>query len=379
MVAIGVQQQVLAFDVFNIGRSEDRARLARRAHSQIAQTLRDSWPVEEVIHDLDTVCLWLSTRWETGQVLIEEDDPDEVLPGLSFALKPHILNTGSTILFAPPKAGKSTVALTMGVCLAQGIDAFWEVPAPRPVLYVNIERPRDLILWRERQIRRALGVTGRSGIHYINRRGAPLSSLRPKIVEFGRAHQHAVVIIDSISRTGVGRLNEDVTANTIIDTLNDACETWLAIGHSPREDSTHIYGSIHFQAGYDIGATIKSDHADNRLGVRLEVVETNHFKPPKPDFLSFTFDNDEIVLIERARDGDFPELILDQKASRYDRLAAVLSQAPNMTASLTELAAATGLDPSNALKVLRVSEAFIEVRIGGAKKWGFRDDEHMER
>ncbi len=86
-----------------------------------------------------------------------------------------------------------------------------------------------------------------------------------------------VVILDSISRAGVGDLNENQPVNRAIDMLNRLAPTWLAIAHTPRADETHVYGSVHFEAGEDLGVGLIAQTSMDGLltGVGLRVDKAN--------------------------------------------------------------------------------------------------------
>ena len=109
----------------------------------------------------------------------------------------------------------------------------------------------------------------------VNARGRRLADIYDSVRTAVRRRETEVLILDSISRAGFGRLTEDTSANEIVDQLNSLCECWLAIGHTPREDGSHVYGSQMFDAGMDIGVQATPSETASWKAVGLRMTKAN--------------------------------------------------------------------------------------------------------
>lgn len=344
-VRIMLRDRMVASDNFNVTRSEDRTRLARKAHNHFANPMKEEYPLNLFILALDTFCDEFPAFWEEHHLEFEFYADDEEPAPLPFVLRPYILQDAGTILFAPPGGGKSYLAEIMGLCIAAGLNHLWHVNQV-PVLYINLERSALSLRRRFTMIRRALKVEG--GNHqmsFLHARGQSLQAVQRKVMSFARTHGEFVGILDSISRAGAGSLLEDVTANRITDMLNAACPTWLAIGHTPRDDSSHLYGSIHFDAGEDIGVKLRSQRWENQLGLCLEVVKGNDIAFPPPSYYALEFAGENLTVIRTARESEFPKLIEGREPTPLERVQAWL--ATNGPATTKEIAAGTRMTESN--------------------------------
>ena len=233
------------------------------------------------------------------------------------------------------------------------------------MLFINLERPRQTLLRRDVSIREVLGVEGGSGVRYLHGKGASLSALMPIIHKFCREHPGAVLFLDSISRAGVGKLNEDITANTFVDLMGSTGATWAAIGHTPREDNSHIYGSIHFEAGEDIGVRVSSTKSDALVGISLEMTKANDMSKPKPSYYAFEFDDRGLYTIKLSTKDDLPGIgtVLSQSRTAqivdYAKMVGLVS-APDIEEEL-------GIFRQHAGEILRDSGRFHMVKKDGRK------------
>ena len=358
-LGIFYQGQLLAHDTFNIGRNEERRRLCKAAYEHLSPLVRESYILGQLNHDLDMFCLQTPDIWE-GRFEPEFLD-GSAMPPIEWALKDYILASGGTILFAPPGAGKSWTALLMAVSIATGCtgedreDPLWDGVSQRTVLYVNLERSRSSLERRSTMAHRVLGFRKESvsPVSYINARGSSIMEVRKSIKTFVDSHAPCTVFIDSLSRMGTGSLVDDEDANRGADILNSLADSWVALGHTPKNDkaSTAVFGSQMWTAAEDIGVKLTSQELNGALGVCLTVIKANDTAKPKPLYLSFTFQNDVLQTVIKASETDFPELAQGKPVPQAILLRDWMRQAGSATT--TQAARATGM------KVQNVSDAFL--------------------
>ena len=159
--------------------------------------------------------------------------------------------------------------------------------------------------------------------------------------------------------------------------MNSLDASWLAIGHTPRGDADHIYGSVHFDAGEDVGVKLTSDRRDTSLGIRIEVVKSNDFRPPLPMYFKLEFNSDEtLVSVTSASLRDFPELASAGTVSIGDKIFTYLAIAGNAAGS--DIALELGLDGGNVSRALNADPRFIVNGKNGKKiLWQIKESTHV--
>ena len=332
-----VLAQPIAHDTFNLGRSAPRQQLAKRAHPELG-LINQEYMLESLNHDIDTLCLWASRKWEASRFEIERVDPNETISPLRMALKPYVIDGGGTIMFGSPGSGKSYVALMMAVCLANGLMNPWE-SEPSPVLYVNLERSRRSVVHRDMQLRDVFGISD-TGIDYLHGAGQSYQQVHPTVKSYVDKHPGTVVILDSISRAGLGKLIEDVTANAFIDKMISLGTSWIGIGHTPKHNSETLFGSMHFEAGQDVGIKISSDLKGSTRGVALQVVKANDIMIPPVQYIALEFGADGLSGFRATNTREFPALSGETKAmTDHETIMALLSDG---AMNMKEIARACG-------------------------------------
>ena len=362
MVSILVNGSIVMSDTFNIGRAKDRDSLVKLAKFNLSDIEQEAW--KSMSTHVMTACIWVATRWEASTIT---SGSAEVEPSEStFPIYPYIIRNGGSILFAPPGSGKSYLLQTMAITTAVGRSGLWE-QEQSPVIYINLERSKDSVERREFAIRRALGLQGSTGVQYVHARGRALSGIAPHVKNLVDRYPNSVVMLDSLSRAGIGSLTEDQTANQFVDTMN-SFGTWIAIGHTPRADSDHVYGSQHFDAGQDIGIKVSSERKDNLLGVALRVTKANDIPPVPLKILVFQFREDGHGLenIGLADHHLFPTLLADKKMSAIESLIAFMGDEEWTT---TDVSSQLGLTASWVSERFLHSGLFIQTRTDKHKKF----------
>ena len=313
---------LLGYDTLNLGKSKQYSALAKLAHKSMPPLSADAYPLPLMEQDLMVFCAFLYSGYESKATVIQKFDAAEEPAELVTILNPFIIQDAGTIIFAPPGSGKSYILQSMATSLSLGLSSIWE-SEQRPVLYVNLGRSPASLHRREYFIRHALGVPDvDTGVEYMHARGSSLKGIAPSIQAWqSRCQGRGVVLLDSVSRTQMGDLNGNEAANNFIDCMN-SMGTWLALGHTPRADSTHMFGSTHYDAGQDLGIKLMSERRDSTLGISLTGVKANDIPLPRPFFMALEFEGYGLSAIRTAKGMEFPHLIelnaADSEKMLYD-------------------------------------------------------------
>ncbi len=360
----------VAWDQFNIERHQDRQRLINYAHKTLGKPSPANYGNDVMIYDFAQFCDQL---WNKSLAMVSAEDLEgDVTIPQRFYLHPFVLEGAGAIMFAPGGRGKSYVALLMGVSIDSGIDVFWPVEIAK-VMYINLERSRDSMQRRLGFINRAMGLDEDRPLLFFNGRGHDLDSIGDHLLSEVESHRVEVVILDSISRTGQGKLNADEVANKIADTLNALSKTWLAIAHTARNDDSHIFGSTHFENAADMTIRMHSAQEQMTLGVGLEITKANDVGRQPMSIVGFEFGpgTEGLTRAWPANDREFPELAGEQKKTLAQEMMSYFrNEAP--TGSAGELSKAMGRNRSLISGILANDNRFVIVRTGprGAKFYG---------
>lgn len=146
-------------------------------------------------------------------------EPEEDIP---FVVQDLLPTGGSSILAGEPKAGKSTVARTLILCVAMGKDFCGRSVVKGPVVYLALEDKRAEVQRQLKSMRRAWG--GDCDPILIHVGPAPtnptegLALLEAAILE----HKPVLVVIDVLHRfTRIGQTNDYGEVSTAMEKVND--------------------------------------------------------------------------------------------------------------------------------------------------------------
>ena len=368
-VTISINWVTLGWTNFNIERDEDRVRLANSAYKHLDDNThaldRTEFPANLFKHALDLFCLGL---WDE---VVGEDlggwlqgDPN-VKPAQPL-LSNLILDEAGTIIYSPPGKGKSYTGLAMAVSLHYGISRVWSLTDTRTPLYINLERSERSMQGRLAMVNQALGQEPGSGIFFLNKRGRSLSDIYESAKRTIALYGCDVIFFDSISRGGQGSMNADDVANKIMDMLNALCPTWVALGHSPRGDESHIYGSQMFDGACDLGIQLHAQTAADKstTGVRLRVSKANDIPEGFSAMHVFEWGVEGLVGIRPAKQGEFAELESGRKIGVADACRQFAATQEDGLIQAGVVAIEYGLDRSNVADFLSRSTEWTVVRRG---------------
>jgi hypothetical protein len=361
-ISVTCDYQPLAWSYFNVERTEDRVRLANQAHSQLKGDITKDYGKEDLRRDLDsfTAGLW---SFHVSRFVPEEMAGDEIPRPLRFLLHPYILESGGTIVFAPPGRGKSYTGLIWAVSVDSGCCKFWPITQTK-VLFVNLERSRESLVRRLSMVNRILGLPATRPLFTLNARGKTLSEVVPVIRKAIKDKGVGMIVLDSISRAGLGDLNENLAGNRIIDALSALCPTWLALGHTSRANEDHMYGSIMQDAGADICVQLMSEIKNDGaiLGIGWQITKQNDIGYQGVKTYALEFTENGLHAFRQAKAAEFPTI---ESRGATDMLTAIIDWIANQDSgdgTASEVEEALGYNRSTVSKLLTQSGKFKQTR-----------------
>ena len=151
-----------------------------------------------------------------------------------------------------------------------------------------------------------------------------------------------VVFLDTISALQTSEaLTDDRVPRMAKRLLDSLADTWVATAHAPRADSSHVYGSVHFEAMADSVIQAAPHEGDCQARVELSIVKRNTGpKVASAIVLEFEPDGDALTAIhvDEATPRPAASAATPKGPSGSDRLLAALQEkgVPMTTAQLSE-------------------------------------------
>jgi Mrp family chromosome partitioning ATPase len=127
-------------------RHEERVKLSNAAYRHFSDVQKAKLPKEILQHEIDQFCA------DSHPVLIKALAP-KLVSGKSPAPPEWlcdglVLKGGGTVLYGEQGKGKSTTALLVAASVDSGDNTFFNVPAPKTTLFVNLERSAESLARR---------------------------------------------------------------------------------------------------------------------------------------------------------------------------------------------------------------------------------------
>ena len=359
--------RLLDEDDVSLRKREERNRLANAAYKQAEFTdeERAGYPVEHMQGEVLRFCRQaVAVHLEQKQAQRMKGSPERT--PTEFVIEPYVVTGGGTIAYSPPKRGKSWTALLMAVSADSGTPTLFNVEIPTPTLFVNLERSEESLRQRLGDVNEVLGLDRERDMLFLNARGRSLTDVRDAVQASVEANAIELVVLDSLSRAGVGNLNENDAANDAMDALNSFGVAWLAVAHTPRGDESHVFGSQMFDAAADVMVQLLTEQQAHQLGIGLKITAANDVGSTKLQTLSYQF-GDGLTTVRHAKPNEFP-LIESGAAAMQDPATLlynwVLTAGGPVTAS--EAAEGAGLSSIIVAQMLKNDDRFVFVRQEGA-------------
>ena len=321
-------ETLLAWDTLNTDKNDQRTRLANHAHEGIEGVLdANGAPYTKKFHkhDFDLFCREIWDVWNKQFEPIELEG-DVLSEPAAWIAEPHVISQGGTIIFGQPGSGKSYIGLLIASAVSNKVNNYWKVTQAK-TLFVNLERSAESISRRIGAVNDVLGLDPDRKLLTLNARGRSLADVEAGIARAIAKLKVEFVVLDSISRSGMGDLNSNETGNAISDSLNRMGVTWLAIAHKPRSETKggdHIYGSNMFDAAADIIVQQKATESNDETGVQLTVTKANDSAKARPMYFALKFDPYGLKAIRKSSGSDFPELMAEENQSKGDQIYSYL-------------------------------------------------------
>ena len=353
LLDIYVNDQLVSTDNFNLEKNAQRKTFAGdTSREEPFMKMQGFYDRPALTTDLMNYVKQLKNLMKKEGVIVEEmhGDPFIEIKQLVHGL---VVAGGGTIFNALPKQAKSFIAMLVAVSVDAGVNQVLDVEQGK-VLFINFERSRDSMIRRLGGINTALGLDPYRPLSFMNVMSNRLSSILPAIRYKINEMDAKLIVVDSISRAGMGNLTDDDTANRITEALNSLVaqtdRAWLGIAHRAWSNE-HVYGSVHFQAAADVVAGITKAHNENtrEMGVSISVDAENDMSPQEDKVIAFSFDDMGVKGVRKASKEEFPELLNEEDETK-DRVYKYLETAGAHTPS--EISKSTGIPRSSVASAL---------------------------
>ena len=328
-VDLYLNDELIVYDNFNIEKLTLRKSFAGEVFkdSRLRAT-SDYYSRENLNTDLTSFTKDAWSVWVKAGVEIQHLAGDPFLEVEQF-IKDYVIRGGGTIINALPKQGKSYIAMAMAVSVDAGVNHLWDVQQAN-TLYVNLERSASSMYRRLAGVNTALGLDPYRKLRFANVRGRSLLDIMDSLRFAIQKHNIELIVVDSISRAGMGSLTEDGPALKITDELNSLVEetdrAWIGIAHRGWSNE-HVFGSIHFLSACDVMVDIKAAHnkETKEMGVMLSVSGENDLPPSEPTVVGLSFDSMGVNQIRKAVVNEFPDL-MEESQTNLERIVEYLKR-----------------------------------------------------
>ena len=311
----------VASDYCNISKMAQRNAVGKESYTHpLMESMDTFYPLKNMKIDLTTFADNCHSKY-VELVDAEVIEGDSLLEVGEWA-KGLILKGGGTFINALPKSGKSYISMALAVSIDAGCNEIWEVEQAN-AMYINLERSERSMIKRLGGVNTALGLDPARSLPFLNVRGQSLGSIQNNIKHIMDKRDIKFIVVDSISRAGMGSLVDDKTGISITDILNNLIEetdrSYLAIAHRGWENS-HVFGSVHYFSACDLMVQAQSSfNANKDLGVLLKSEGSNDTGPTEFPVIKLEFDDFGLRAMSKSSEDEFPDLADDNRAAK-DRI-----------------------------------------------------------
>ena len=204
-------------------------------------------------------------------------------------VKDYVTAGAITALAAAPGKGKSWTGMLIAQSVQHAIPKLFEVYEPMPVLYVNLERSALSLRNRLGLVNRVLEIDAESTMPQLNARGRSMGEVQEAVRRHMEANGTQFVVIDSLSRMGMGSMTQDDSTNEMMDLINSFGAGTLLLAHTPRpapsvsekgrkaaiRASEHVFGSQMITGAIDFEVILKAKDSEGQSLVGMKVIKAN--------------------------------------------------------------------------------------------------------
>jgi len=310
-VSIYIDALLLEEDDITIGKRDDRQRLMNSAHKQLCDGVDIKWKQNFPMASAQRLFMnylkdvwgkWHDTQGVTDTIGTEPTEVPWLLP-------PFVTTNAGTITFAPPSSGKSWLALSLAVAVNAGGSFLWTPKKQVNALYINLERSPESFERRLGSVNTAiLGEQYRKQpLKMLHARGKSLTDVGETVERAVNKYDIGLVILDSLSRAG-SSLIDDTAANRTMDSLNRFGCAWLAIGHTPRDNVNHVFGSQMFSAAADQEWSVSHQQHDNIMYQKMSMIKGNDVPNMSDVHIKYEMDRFGIQKVRHIEKDQFPHV-----------------------------------------------------------------------
>lgn len=248
---------------FNFSSSQSMSTLQKK----MSERYQADWL--SIIEQLCYYTLDIARRGEPTEEIWAKDDIGIIPP--RFILEPLMLEGLPTVLFGKKGAGKSTMAMVIAICLHlpwyDNNLGFRMSPESLPVLILDWEQSRNIVLWQINSIRKGMGLP--EFPIYYRRCYLPLADDIDQIQQHIIENNIKVVIVDSLGPACGGELNKPEPALAFFNNLRKLNVSSLIVGQTSKDEDAKvrtIFGAVFFQyLARSIWEIRKSQEIENNI------------------------------------------------------------------------------------------------------------------
>lgn len=342
-----------------------------RARTDWIKRLLTQSPEYDWVNVIEIVCVRSIRGFREGKpsVWLDQVEFTEAIPP---RLAPFIYQRQPTVLFGDGGSGKSTISLTIAVCVAAGIQLFYNYPIQCSVLYLDWESDEETMSRRVAKLKNGLNINEHIPLRYKRMNGLLADQIDELATEIAE-NDYKLVIVDAMAKATANAPEGATSALTMFDAMDSLEVDYLIIDHidkaslRPGQGNGKPYGSIFkFNSARSVWfASTQGEPGESEIYVKLEQTKANDMTRSKPLPLRIQFGEDSTT-IERVGWNDMPE-DLQAKKKAGDQIIEVLTHG---ALTIKEIAIKTGLtEPTAKTTLYRLLNKGFVVQLEG-HNWG---------
>ena len=364
--------QLLDYNNFNIGRSEDRSRLAKGAYGLLSEEVSATWPLAQLQYELTVFCRAVGLAQE--RTLSKKFGDIPLVRTVDWDMEPLLLAKEATIVYGAGGAGKSAFAEAVALSMETGLELVQGfVPATkRRAMYLGWEAGENEARRRQWLISNAKGELVASDQARHLEATAPLAQMVDHLAREVGEWEIGFLVIDSLAPASGGDQESAEQALNFFAALRRLHCTSLVIAHTPKNASEKtVFGSVFYSNLARNVWELRAVPADNGITIALYHRKANNTRLYKPIGIKLQW-SDETLSFRRTSVLDEPYFVIGMPIQ--DQIAAVLRDGAKTTAEIAEL---VGKPKDTVLRILNrfKGNRFVQVLNAGTTlvRWGLME------